>query len=152
MYKPFCTFYSSIYFALFIQGSNVLFYLNLNFLTKFLNHNFKVIFKVIICFQLNQESLIYLNLLLLKWNWGKNLYFLVATIDPLSQTPNEFDNYCQNFHLTLSIIDDTPIATGDCNVRCRDWWAEDLNSNAGKELESLTSRAGFTQLTDKPTF
>ena len=96
--------------------------------------------------------MIYLNLLLLKWNWGKNLYFLLATIDPLSQTPNEFDNYCQNFHLTLSIIDDTPIATGDCNVRCRDWWAEDLNSNAGKELESLTSRAGFTQLTDKPTF
>ena len=26
-----------------------------------------------------------------------------------------------------------------------------FNSNAGKELESLTSRAGFTQLTDKPS-
>ena len=52
-------------------------------------------------------------------------------------------------------MDDTSpfcsIVIGDFNARCRNWWAGDANSNAGKESESLTSTAGYTQLIDKPT-
>ena len=82
---------------------------------------------------------------------GKNQYFLVA----ISQTPNEFENNCQNFYLTLSNIDDTsPFCStvlGDFNARCKNWWAGDVNSNAGKELYSLNSIAWYTQVIDKLT-
>ena len=64
-------------------------------------------------------------------------------------------NYCRNIHVTLSNIDDTSpfclILVGDFNARCRNWWAGDANSNAGKELDFLTSTAGYAQLTNKPT-
>ena len=60
-----------------------------------------------------------------------------------NQTPNEFENHCQAFHLTLSNIDDTLlfflIVIGNINARCRNWWAGDVNSNVDKESDSLTS-------------
>ena len=72
-----------------------------------------------------------------------------------SQTPDEFENYCQNFHLTLSKIDDTSpfcsIVIGDFNSRGRNWWARDVNSNSGNELCSLTSTPGYIHLIDKRT-
>ena len=37
------------------------------------------------------------------------------------------------------------------NARCRSCWAGDVNSNAGKELDSLTFIAESIQLIDKPT-
>ena len=37
------------------------------------------------------------------------------------------------------------------NARCSNCGTGDVNSNAGKELDSLTSTAGYTQLSDKPT-
>ena len=40
---------------------------------------------------------------------------------------------------------------GDFNPRCKNWWAGDVSSNAGKELDFLTSTAGYAQLTNKPT-
>ena len=43
------------------------------------------------------------------------------------------------------------IVMRDFNARCRNWWIGDVNWNAGKELDSLTSTAGYTQLIDKPT-
>ena len=51
LYKLFCAFYSSIHFALFLRVNYFLVYI---FQSKFLTH----IFKVIIYFQLNQESLL----------------------------------------------------------------------------------------------
>ena len=48
-----------------------------------------------------------------------------------SQTPDEFNDYCQHFLLTLPNIDNTSpfcsIAMGNFNVRCRNWWAGDAN-------------------------
>ena len=43
------------------------------------------------------------------------------------------------------------IVTEDFNAMFRNWQARDINSNAGKELDSLIARAGPTQLIDKPT-
>ena len=60
---------------------------------------------------------------------------------------------CQNCHLTLSNTDDTSlfcsIVIGNFNARCRNWWAGDINSNAGKELDHLTFR--IYSLINKPT-
>ena len=86
---------------------------------------------------------------------GKESIFFTCNYRSPSQTPDKFENYCQNFHLTLSNIDDTStfrsIVIEDFNARCRDRWAGDVNSNAGKKLYSLTSAAGYSQLIDKPT-
>ena len=86
---------------------------------------------------------------------GKKTVFFTCNYRFLSQTPDEFENYCQNFHFTLSNIDDISpfcsIVFGDFSSRCRNWWAGDVNSNAGKELDSLTSTAVYTQLIDKST-
>ena len=64
-------------------------------------------------------------------------------------------SYCQNLHLALSNVGDTSpfclIVIGDFNPRCKNWWAGDVSSNAGKELDFLTSTAGYAQLTYKPT-
>ena len=77
---------------------------------------------------------------------GKNLFFS-CHYRSLSQTPMNL-NYCQSFHLTLLNIDETSpfcsVVVGDFNSRCRDRWVGDVNSNAGKELDSLTTTAGYT--------
>ena len=92
--------------------------------------------------------------MLLRLIWGKSIFFTCNYRSPI-QTPDEFENCCQNFHLTLSNRDDTsPFCStviGDFNARCRNWWAGDVHSNAGKELDFLTFTAGYTQLIDKPT-
>ena len=84
----------------------------------------------------------------------KSIFFTCNYKSP-SQAPDEFEKYCQIFHLTLSNKDDlSPVCSiviGDFNVKCRNWWAWHVNSNAGKELDFLTSTAGYTQLIDKPT-
>ena len=57
--------------------------------------------------------------------------------------------------MTLVNIDDTlpfsSVLIGDFNARCTNWWAADIDSKAGKELDTLTSTAGYTQLINKPT-
>ena len=54
---------------------------------------------------------------------GKKSIIFTCIYRSPSQTPDEFENYCQNFHLTLSNIDDTSpfcsIVIGDFNARCR---------------------------------
>ena len=41
--------------------------------------------------------------------------------------------------------------TGDYNARSSSWWSGDITTRVGKELEALTSTAGYSQLIDKPT-
>ena len=38
---------------------------------------------------------------------GKKSIFFTCNYRCPSQTPDEFENYCQNFHVTLSNTDDT---------------------------------------------
>ena len=84
----------------------------------------------------------------------KSLFFTFNYRSP-SQTSDEFESYCQSLHLTLTNIDDTSpfssVLIGDFNARCTNWEAADIDSKASKELDYLTSTAGYTQLIDKPT-
>ena len=86
-------------------------------------------------------------------NSGTKSIFFTCNYRSPSQTIDEFESYC--LHLTLANIDNTSSFSsaliGDFNARCTNWWAADIDSKAGKELNSLTSTAGFTQLIDKPT-
>ena len=55
----------------------------------------------------------------------------------------------------IQINDELPICsvvTGDFNARCSRWWRNDITNFAGKEIDFLTSSAGYTQIIDKPTY
>ena len=38
------------------------------------------------------------------------------------------------------------------NAHCKNWWKDDITNSACPEIASLTSSAGYTQITDKPTY
>ena len=60
----------------------------------------------------------------------KSLFFTCNYRSP-NQTVDEFESYCQSFHLTLTNIDDTSpfssVLIGDFNARCTNWWAADID-------------------------
>ena len=78
-------------------------------------------------------------------NLGTKSLFFTGNYRSPSQTVDEFESYCQSLHLTLTNIDDTSpfssVRIGDFNARCTNWWAEDRDSKAGKELDTLTLAA-----------
>ena len=43
------------------------------------------------------------------------------------------------------------MGNGDFNAVCTNWWKDDITNSAGREIASLTSSAGYTQIIDKPT-
>ena len=71
-----------------------------------------------------------------------------------SQSQDEFENFCTKFDVLLSQINDElpicSIVTGDFNARCSRWWRNDITNFAGKEIDFLTSSAGYTQIIGKP--
>ena len=88
-------------------------------------------------------------------NLGTKYLFFTCNYRSPCQTIDEFESYCQSLHLTLTNIDDTSsfssVLIGDFNARCTNWWAADIDSKAGKELDTLTLTAEYAQLIDKPT-
>ena len=96
------------------------------------------------------------NVLLLRLNWGKNQYFLLAviSINP-SQNSRWIWELLSKFSLNIIKIDHTStfcsVVIGDFDFNCKNWLAWDVNLNVGKELDSLTSTRGYDQLVDKLT-
>ena len=43
------------------------------------------------------------------------------------------------------------VVTGDFNGKCSKWYSFDTNDNIGKELDTVTSTADYTQIIDKST-
>ena len=43
------------------------------------------------------------------------------------------------------------VITGDLNARCSKWCNEDINSSVGREIDTLTSSAGYKKIINKPT-
>ena len=88
-------------------------------------------------------------------NLGTKSFFFTCNSRSPSQTVDEFESYCPSLRLTLTNTDDTSpfssVLIGDFNARCTNWWTADIDSKAGKELDTFTSTAGYTQLIDKPT-
>ena len=81
--------------------------------------------------------------------------FLTCLYRSPSQSHDEFENFCIKFDILLSQINDElpicSVVTGDFNARCSRWWRNDITNFAGKEIDFLTSSAGYTQIIDKPT-
>ena len=72
-----------------------------------------------------------------------------------SQSQDDFENFCTRSDiLPNQISDELPICsivTGDFNARCSRWWRNDITNFAGKEIDFLTSSAGYSQIIYKPT-
>ena len=81
--------------------------------------------------------------------------FLTCIYRSPNQNCDEFDNFCLNFESLLSKINNEfplcSVVTGDFNARNSRWWKNDITNSFGKEIETLTSSAGYSQLIDKPT-
>ena len=43
------------------------------------------------------------------------------------------------------------ITTGEFNGKCSKWYSFDTSDNIGKELDTITSVTGYTQIIDKPS-
>ena len=54
-------------------------------------------------------------------------------------------NNINTLNLAISII------TGGFNGKCSKWCSFDTSDNIGKKLDTITSTAGYSQITDKPT-
>ena len=67
----------------------------------------------------------------------------------------EFEIFCINFDILRSQVNDEfslcSIVTGVFNAPCTNWKKDSITDSAGREIASLTSSAGYTQIIDKPT-
>ena len=81
-------------------------------------------------------------------------YIAVIYLSP-NQSVNEFDEFLLNFEKLLNQIillkSSFLVILGDFNARSRSWWCEDITSNEGTQLESLTIPYGLHQLISDPT-
>ena len=73
-----------------------------------------------------------------------------------SQTKGELEELCTDLNLLLSNVNDLNIPlsviTGDFNARSSNWWSLDKKENAeGREIDSLTSACGYSQIINQPT-
>ena len=82
--------------------------------------------------------------------------FLTCLYRSPSQSCDEFENFCIKFDILLSQINGElticSVVTGDINARCSRWWRNHIKNFAGKEIDFLTSSAGYTQISDKHTY
>ena len=81
--------------------------------------------------------------------------FLICAYHSHSQSQEEFKIFCLKSDTILSQINDefplSSMVNGDFNAVCTNWWKDDITNSAGREIASLTSSAGYTQIIDKPT-
>ena len=86
---------------------------------------------------------------------GKKKCFFTCLYRSPSQSPGEFDTFCSNFNLFLPNINDlnpaSSIVIGDFNARNSKWRSSDKETFEGRAIHSLTTSAGYIQLTDQHT-
>ena len=72
-----------------------------------------------------------------------------------SQTQDKFEEFCNDLNLLLSNANDVnatlSVITGDFNAKSSRWWSLDKDNAEGREINSLTSACGYSQLINKPT-
>ena len=72
-----------------------------------------------------------------------------------SQNREQFQSFCDSLDILLNNINSlnpvTSIITGDINGKCSKWCSFDTRDHIGKELDSITSSTGYSQIIDKPT-
>ena len=86
---------------------------------------------------------------------GNKIGYIAVTHCSPSQTASEFDNFLENFETLLYQIQQFRssfvVILGDFNTRSKSWYNEDITSNEGSQIDSLTNTYGLEQLISDPT-
>ena len=72
-----------------------------------------------------------------------------------NQFEDDFENFYNNFELTLDIVSATNlfsiVAIGDFNAKSSNWYTSDITSFEGSKIEAITSQFGLQQIINEPT-
>ena len=70
-----------------------------------------------------------------------------------SQSSEEFSEFISNLEKTINSIQcqATTLILGDFNAKLKRWCSDDIDTNEGLEIESLTNLYGFSQMLSEPT-
>ena len=72
-----------------------------------------------------------------------------------NQTEDDFENFCNNFELTLDAFSATnpflTVAIGDFNAKSSNWYTGDTTTFEGSKIEAITSQFGLQQIINEPT-
>ena len=81
--------------------------------------------------------------------------FLSCLYRSPSQAQHKFENFCTKLNTLMDHINnELPICsviTGDLNARCSKWCNKDITNSVDREIDTLTSSAGYKQIINKPT-
>ena len=71
-----------------------------------------------------------------------------------SQTQDEFEEFYNDLNLLLCNVNDVnatlSVITGDFNAKLSSWWNLDKDNAEVREINSLTSACGYSQLINLP--
>ena len=72
-----------------------------------------------------------------------------------NQSEDDFENFCNNFELTLDAVSATNpfliVAIGDFNAKSSNWYTDDTTTSEGSKIEAITSQFGLQQIINEPT-
>ena len=72
-----------------------------------------------------------------------------------NQSEDDFENFCNNFELTLDVVSATNlfliVAIGDLNAKSRNWYTGDTTTFEGSKIEAITSQFGLQQIINERT-
>ena len=81
--------------------------------------------------------------------------FLTCLYRSPSQNSEQIQSFCDSFDIFInnitSVNPEISIITGYFNGKCSKWYSFDTSDNIGKELDTITSTAGYSQIIEKPT-
>ena len=84
---------------------------------------------------------------------GKEKLFFSCLYRSPSQTKEEFEEFFTDLNLLLSNVDlniPLSVVTSDFNARSSKWWSLDKGNDEGREISSLTSACGDSQIINQP--
>ena len=86
---------------------------------------------------------------------GNKICNFVALYRSLSQSPDNFETFGDNFEMTLGILAQKyPFwitAIGDFNAKSTNWYNKDKTTFEGNTIDNITSQLGLHQLINEPT-
>ena len=72
-----------------------------------------------------------------------------------NQSGDDFENFCNNFELTLeTVLATNPfliVAIDDFNAKSSNWYTGDVTTFEGSKIEAITSQFGLQQIINEPT-
>ena len=72
-----------------------------------------------------------------------------------NQSEDDFENFCNNFELTLDAVSATNpfliVAIGNFNAKSSNWYTGDTTTFEGSKIEAITSQFGLQQIINEPT-